>query len=189
MTVTIDPAAAGLTPRSAGRAALIDQIVAGTAVIAGHRRCAAARRLHQQGISMAHLQTLWILQESGPMPMTHLADVLGVALPNATGIVDRMEQRGLVERVRDDADRRVVTVRPTEAGGLATEEVDGWRTDMLEVLLDLLDTEQLVRLVRGIDEMRETIRTGELRESAASQATDPPPDPAGPRPTEEIVRR
>jgi DNA-binding MarR family transcriptional regulator len=123
------------------------------------------------------------------MPMTHLADVLGVALPNATGIVDRMEQRGLVERVRDDADRRVVTVRPTQAGGLATEEVDGWRTDMLEVLLDLLDTEQLVRLVRGIDEMRETIRTGELRESAASQATDPPPDPAGPRPTEEIVRR
>jgi len=66
---------------------------------------------------MAHLQTLWILQESGPMPMTHLADVLGVALPNATGIVDRMEQRGLVERVRDDADRRVVTVRPTQAGG------------------------------------------------------------------------
>ena len=187
MTVTIDPAATGLPPRSARRAGLIDQIVAGTAVIAGHRRCAAARRLHQQGISMAHLQTLWILQESGPMSMTHLADVLGVAVPNATGIVDRMEQRGLVERVRDDADRRVVTVRPTDAGELATEEVDGWRSDMLEVLLDLLDTEQLVRLVDGIDEMRETIQTGVPGESAA-EATDPPPDPAGPRTTEEIVR-
>ena len=189
MTVTIDPAAAGIPPRSASRAALIDQIVAGTAVIAGHRRCAAARRLHQQGISMAHLQTLWILQESGPMPMTRLADVLGVAVPNATGIVDRMEQRGLVERVHGDADRRVVTVRPTHAGELATEEVDGWRSDMLEVLLDLLDTEQLMRLGRGIDEMGATIRTGEPRESATSQATDPPPDPAGSRPTEEIVRR
>ena len=188
MTVTIDPAATGLPSRSARRAELINQIVAGTAVIAGHRRCAAARRLHQQGISMAHLQTLWILQESGPMSMTHLADVLGVAVPNATGIVDRMEQRGLVVRVRDDADRRVVTVRPTDAGELATEEVDGWRSDMLEVLLDLLETEQLVRLVGGIDQMRETIRTGELR-AAASQATDPPPDPAGPRTTEEIVRR
>ena len=180
MTVTIDRAALGLPSRSAGRAALIDQIVAGTAVIAGHQRCAAARRLHQQGISMAHLQTLWILQESGPMPMTHLADFLGVAVPNATGIVDRMEHRGLVERVRNGADRRVVTVRPTDAGELATEEVDGWRSDMLEVLLDLLDTEQLVRMVGGIDEMRETIQTGEHRESAASQATDPRPDPARP---------
>lgn len=189
MTVTIDPAATGGTPRSARRAALIDQIVAGTAVIAGHRRCAAARRLHQQGISMAHLQTLWILQESGPLPMTHLADVLGVAVPNATGIVDRMEQRGLVERVREDADRRVVTVRPTHAGELATEEVDGWRSDMLEVLLDRLDTEQLLRLVGGVDEMRETIRTGDPREPAASRATDSPPDPAGPRPAGEILRR
>ncbi len=138
---------------------------------------------------MAHLQTLWILQENGPMPMTHLADLLGVAVPNATGIVDRMEQRGLVERVRDDADRRVVIVRPTPAGELATEEVDGWRGDMLEVLLDLLDTEQLLRLVGGIDEMRETIQRGEHRDSAASQATDPPLDPAGPRPTKETARQ
>ncbi|MDR3546629.1 MAG: MarR family transcriptional regulator [Candidatus Limnocylindrales bacterium] len=189
MTVTIDPAATGSPPRSARRAALIDQIVAGTAVIAGHRRCAAARRLHQQGISMAHLQTLWILQESGPMPMTHLADLLGVAVPNATGIVERMEQRGLVERVHDDADRRVVTVHPTHLGELATEEVDGWRSDMLEALLDRLDTDQLARLVNGIDEMRETIRAGEPRESAASEVTDRPADPAVPRPTKEIVRR
>ncbi len=189
MMVTNDPAASGVAPRSARRAALIDQIVAGTASIAGHRRCAAARRLHRQGISMAHLQTLWILQESGPMPMTHLADVLGVAVPNATGIVDRMEQRGLVERVRYDADRRVVIVRPTPAGELATEEVDGWRGDMLEVLLDRLDTEQLVRLVGGIDEMREPIRTGELREPAVAHATSPPPAGAGPCQTEEIARR
>jgi DNA-binding MarR family transcriptional regulator len=189
MTVTIDPAATGSPPRSARRAALIDQIVAGTAVIAGHRRCAAARRLHQQGISMAHLQTLWILQESGPMPMTHLADLLGVAVPNATGIVERMEQRGLVERVHDDADRRVVTVHPTHAGELATEEVDGWRSDMLEALLDRLDTDQLARLVNGVDEMRQTIRAGEPRESAASEVTDRPADPAVPRPTKEIVRR
>ena len=142
---------------SAERRALIDEILAGTAVIAGHQRCAVARRLHRQGISMAHLQTLWILQEHGPLPMTRLADLLGVADPNATGIIDRMEQRGLVERLRDDADRRVVIVAQTPEGAQAVEEVDGWRSEMLDALLQRLDTDQLVRLVGGVKELREAI--------------------------------
>ena len=57
---TGNPAATG----AAERRAPLDEILAGTAVIAGHQRCAVARRLHRQGISMAHLQTLWIHEET-----------------------------------------------------------------------------------------------------------------------------
>jgi DNA-binding MarR family transcriptional regulator len=179
VNVTIEPAAAGVPLPSPERRALIDQIVAGTAVIAGHQRCAVARRLHRQGISMAHLQTLWILQEHGPQPMTRLADLLGVAVPNATGIIDRMEQRGLVERLRDGADRRVVTVRQTPEGARAVEEIDGWRSDMLVELLDRLDTDQLLRLVGGVNELREAIH---------GHGTDLSPDAAGPGPRQETAR-
>jgi len=179
VNVTIEPPAAGGPLPSPERRALIGEIVAGTAVIAGHQRCAVARRLHRQGISMAHLQTLWILQEHGPQPMTRLADLLGVAVPNATGIIDRMEQRGLVERLRDAADRRVVTVRQTPEGARAVEEIDGWRSDMLVELLDRLDTDQLLRLVGGIQELRAAILT---------HGTDLPPDAAGPGPRQETAR-
>jgi DNA-binding MarR family transcriptional regulator len=179
VNVTIEPPAAGGPLPSPERRALIGEIVAGTAVIAGHQRCAVVRRLHRQGISMAHLQTLWILQEHGPQPMTRLADLLGVAVPNATGIIDRMEQRGLVERLRDGADRRVVTVRQTPEGARAVEEIDGWRSDMLVELLDRLDTDQLLRLVGGIQELRAAILT---------HGTDLPPDAAGPGPRQETAR-
>ena len=179
MNITTEPAAAGVPLPSPERRALIDEIVAGTAVVAGHQRCAVARRLHRQGISMAHLQTLWILQEHGPQPMTRLADLLGVAVPNATGIIDRMEQRGLVERLRDGADRRVVTVRQTPEGARAVEEIDGWRSDMLVELLDRLDTDQLLRLVGGVNELREAIH---------AHGTDLPPDAAGPGPRQETAR-
>jgi len=179
VNVTTEPAAAGVPLSSPERRALIDEIVAGTAEIAGHQRCAVARRLHRQGISMAHLQTLWILQEHGPQSMTRLADLLGVAVPNATGIIDRMEQRGLVERLRDGADRRVVTVQQTTNGARAVEEIDGWRSDMLVELLDRLDTDQLLRLVDGIQELREVILT---------HGTDLPPDAAGPGPRQETAR-
>jgi DNA-binding MarR family transcriptional regulator len=179
VNVTIEPAAAGVPLPSPERRALIDEIMAGTAAIAGHQRCAVARRLHRQGISMAHLQTLWILQEHGPQPMTRLADLLGVAVPNATGIIDRMEQRGLVERLRDGADRRVVTVRQTPEGARAVEEIDGWRSDMLVELLDRLDTDQLLRLVGGVNELREAIH---------AHGTDLPPEAAGPGPRQETAR-
>jgi len=179
VNITTEPAAAGVPLPSPERRVLIDEIVAGTALIAGHQRCAVARRLHRQGISMAHLQTLWILQEHGPQPMTRLADLLGVAVPNATGIIDRMEQRGLVERLRDGADRRVVTVRQTPEGARAVEEIDGWRSDMLVELLDRLDTDQLLRLVGGIQELRAAILT---------HGTDLPPDAAGPGPRQETAR-
>jgi len=132
---------------------------------------------------MAHMQTLWILQEHGPQPMTRLADLLGVAMPNATGIIDRMEQRGLVERLRDAADRRVVTVQQTSDGARAIEEIDGWRSDMLVELLDRLDTDQLLRLVIGVNELREAIVTNGTNGTDVAQAA------AGPGPTEETARR
>jgi DNA-binding MarR family transcriptional regulator len=188
VTITTAPMPTARPPRSAEREALIDRIVAGTAAIAGHQRCAAARRLHQQGISMAHLQTLWILQDHGPQPVTHLADLLGVAVPNATGIIDRMEQRGLVERGRDGADRRVVIVRQTRDGAQAVEEMDGWRSEMLQSLLDRLDTDQLVRLVDGVDDLRETIRIDEVPETSSARIAASPRGAESTGPTEEIAR-
>src|SRR5690349_6690061 len=46
----------------------------------------------------------------------HLADRIGCSMPTLTGIVDRLEKLGLVERARDSHDRRVVVVTLTERG-------------------------------------------------------------------------
>ena len=53
-----------------------------------------------------------MLQHHGPQTMTRLADMLDVSLSNATGIVDRLEDRGFVERVRVKDDRRIVPSSP-----------------------------------------------------------------------------
>ena len=62
------------------------------------------------------VNVLAVLDVDGPLPMRGLAETLDVSQASATGIVDRMEQRGLVERRRDDDDRRVVRVALTEEG-------------------------------------------------------------------------
>ena len=72
---------------------------------------------------------------------------------SATGIVDRMEQRGLVERRRDDDDRRVVRVALTATGatfgGIAAE-----RRERLAALLDELTEAELDGFLAGLRAMR-----------------------------------
>lgn len=51
-----------------------------------------------------------------PMPMRRIAQKLKCEPSNVTGIVDRLEVRGLVERRPDPADRRVKLAAPTEKG-------------------------------------------------------------------------
>ena len=83
----------------------------------GELRCASMGQLVQGHVSMSQMHVLWLLQHHGEMSMSRLAELLGVSLSNATGIIDRMEEHGFIERDRVPDDRRVVIVRPA-AGGL-----------------------------------------------------------------------
>lgn len=51
-----------------------------------------------------------------PMPMRRIAQKLKCEPSNVTGIIDRLEARGLVERRPDPDDRRVKLAAPTEEG-------------------------------------------------------------------------
>lgn len=54
-----------------------------------------------------------------PMPMHRIAEKLGSERSNVTGIVDRLEARGLVSREADERDRRIKNVAATPAGKVA----------------------------------------------------------------------
>lgn len=67
-------------------------------------------------ISMPQLKTVIMLYMNGPTRMSRLASDLGVTLATTTGLVDRMVDRGLVTRLSDPADRRVVLCSLTHLG-------------------------------------------------------------------------
>lgn len=66
------------------------------------------------------LQVLLIHRE---MRMNDLARSLGLSKANATGLVERLVRRGLVERERSVLDRRVVRVRLSRSGGRAARRL------------------------------------------------------------------
>jgi DNA-binding MarR family transcriptional regulator len=68
------------------------------------------------GLSEAQCLVLEHLDPAAPVPMCRLAETLDCDRSNVTGIVGRLEARGLVERRPNPSDRRVKNLVLTEAG-------------------------------------------------------------------------
>jgi MarR family transcriptional regulator, organic hydroperoxide resistance regulator len=68
------------------------------------------------GLTFAQAHALRLLDPDRPSPMSSLADLLVCDASNVTGIADRLEARGLIERRSFGADRRVKTLALTPAG-------------------------------------------------------------------------
>ncbi|MGE3287664.1 MAG: MarR family winged helix-turn-helix transcriptional regulator [Pseudonocardia sp.] len=64
----------------------------------------------------AEAKVLKHVHAGDPQPMRTVARSLGYDASNLTGVVDRLEDRGLLERRTDAQDRRVKTVALTSAG-------------------------------------------------------------------------
>ncbi len=125
----------------------------------GSLRCAGSQRMVRLGISMTHFHVLTLLRHHDAMPMGRLADILDVSMSSATGIIDRMEERGLVERVRVPDDRRVVLVRPTGAGLDLVDEAELVKSDIMRAALVRLSIEQLERLTAAMADLGAALET------------------------------
>lgn len=117
-------------------------------------KCASSEALLRRGVSMAQLHILYTLQRSGEMPMNRLAEHLNVSVSNATGLIDRIEERGFIERSRVAEDRRIVMIRVTEAGKQMLDEVDAVSTDLLRSVFGRIGRSQLAGVGRAIAELR-----------------------------------
>ncbi|HEX3621829.1 MAG TPA: MarR family transcriptional regulator [Acidimicrobiales bacterium] len=110
---------------------------------------------------LSFAQALALRELDEPIPMRDLADRLCCDASNVTGIVDRLESRGLVERRTASDDRRVKQLVLTEAGRqLEREHRQGLIVD-LPLLDDLSADErrQLAELLRAsVGERRTTSR-------------------------------
>jgi DNA-binding MarR family transcriptional regulator len=73
--------------------------------------------LAELGLTFAQAHALRLLDPEHPLPMSALADLLVCDASNVTGIADRLEARGLVERRSTGGDRRVKVLALTPAGG------------------------------------------------------------------------
>jgi DNA-binding MarR family transcriptional regulator len=107
-------------------------------------------------LSPVQCHVLHLIEPERPMPMGRLAETLGCDASNVTGLVDRLEDRGLVERRPSTADRRIKVIQLTSAGARIRAQLLRHVTSGARPLsrLSAADQRALIRILERLVEER-----------------------------------
>jgi DNA-binding MarR family transcriptional regulator len=100
-------------------------------------------------------------EDDGGVSQTRLGRMLLVNRSNVTGLVDRLEQARLLERVAAAGDRRVKRVRLTAAGRKVVERAEQAYFARIEEVTGALNEDDMKRLGEALAIIRQGIRTRE----------------------------
>ncbi|OGE32080.1 hypothetical protein A2631_03100 [Candidatus Daviesbacteria bacterium RIFCSPHIGHO2_01_FULL_44_29] len=93
-------------------------------------------------ISPLQLHTLVFIKESSQPSMSQVSSYLGVALPTATKLIERLVDQNILERMADPGDRRITKIALTEKGREVLQLFKRKKIAQLKVVLALLSEEE-----------------------------------------------
>jgi DNA-binding MarR family transcriptional regulator len=109
----------------------------------------------RSGISQAQASVLVVLKSVGrPLPLSRLARLLVQEAQSVTSLVDRLESRGLVHRVPDSRDRRVINVELTPEGDALFERIHPAAQQGISDILGVLSPRELHSLTESLRKLR-----------------------------------
>ncbi len=108
----------------------------------------------------AQAQALLHVAQSGVVTMGELASQLGVSLPTATDLVDRLVESGRLSRESIPGDRRKVMVQLTPSAQEITDGALADRRAKVASVLDELSPRERSGFIRGLKMLSQTLSTG-----------------------------
>jgi len=116
------------------------------------------RLFREYGLTPSQYNVLRILRGEGkPLPCLEIAGRMIQVVPAITGLLDRLEHQGLVERERCTEDRRVVYVALTEKARGMLSELDEPVMALHRQLVGHLTRAELVELSRLLEKARQSV--------------------------------
>jgi DNA-binding MarR family transcriptional regulator len=106
-------------------------------------------------LSRLHFIILRILNDHSQLPISEVGKNLFIPKPQMTALVDRLIQFGMVERMPDAEDRRVVNINLTDSGKKALEECDKLIRNSIRQKLSSLTAEDLEKFLKCTAELQE----------------------------------
>lgn len=114
-----------------------------------------ARLFRKFGLTPAQYNILRILRgEGAPLPILEIAQRTVTVVPGITGLIDRLERAGFVERRRCPEDRRIIRVALTAKGTKILAELDMPVLHLHEELLGHLTGRELEELTHLLEKAR-----------------------------------
>jgi DNA-binding MarR family transcriptional regulator len=124
------------------------------------------KQLKEFELTSPQLFTLRELFMHQPMMLGTLAKAVDLSNSTVSGIVDRLELKGLVQRQRDEVDRRVVWINTTEkCQQIKQKQLENFHEDFQREFLELI-TEEQYDIIQGLFENIIVLMETKLEEKA-----------------------
>jgi DNA-binding MarR family transcriptional regulator len=101
-------------------------------------------------LSMAQLRTLFVMAKEEQATIGQVAEQLGIGIPTASHLVEKLVQAALAERAEDPTDRRRTLVRLTASGQTLARRLGHSREEQFRSLLFQLTHEELKAIIVGL---------------------------------------
>lgn len=113
------------------------------------------RFFREYGLTSSQYNVLRIVRGEGkPMPSLEIAERMIQVVPAMTGLIDRLEKQGFVERRRCEDDRRVVYIEITQKAKKLLEQMDEPLVALHEELMRHMTRAELRELSRLLEKSR-----------------------------------
>jgi DNA-binding MarR family transcriptional regulator len=109
-------------------------------------------------LKLSRIKALYAFRGQDSSTMSKLADNIGAKLPSMTMMIDNLAEEGLVERARDEQDRRKVIVRLTDKGRKIRADFLEHRNQIAQQLFSKLskdDEQELMSLLARVCDILE----------------------------------
>ncbi len=135
----------------------VDRIVEAHVFLYAESRRATKEVAREHGLTGPQVTAIKMLEGFGDLSLSALSSRMSARNSTITGIVDRMQRDGLVERVRSADDRRVTLIRLTERGRALARAIPIEPMKIFERALASLGPADRASLRRILREVSETV--------------------------------
>ena len=104
-----------------------------------------------QELTVLQVRIMETLHRQGPNRMGEISNTLGHNLSAATSLIDRLVDKGMVQRSTNPADRRVVRCELTDKGRETIQRLMGVSERAVNAIITTAEPEQLEAMVIGIE--------------------------------------
>jgi DNA-binding MarR family transcriptional regulator len=106
--------------------------------------------MQDSGFTFPQLSVISILAKNGKQKVSDISEKMGLSDSTVSGILDRLEQKGIIERRRNKEDRRVVKIYLSKGSQKICQEFHRKRDEYFAHLLKELTEQEINDIIKGL---------------------------------------
>jgi DNA-binding MarR family transcriptional regulator len=117
--------------------------------------------MQDSGLTFPQLSVISTLTKNGELKVSVLSEKMGLSDSTVSGILDRLEQKNIIRRERNQDDRRVVKIALTEESRKFCKDFHKRKEEHFSNLLKRLSEQEIKDIIKGLETLNSVLSNGE----------------------------